>query len=228
MKRNLPLAIAAAFIGLCVAIPANAQYAAPYGAYPDPRGPYLDRPIGDPSPRGRGRYASRYDYAAPEAQDYYAGPQRAYPSSTRQLVRAPMQQPAGTLLVDTGSRNLYLILGDGQAISYGIGVGRQGFSWKGSARVGRKAQWPGWTPPPEMLKRRPDLPRHMEGGIDNPLGARALYLYQGNKDTLFRIHGTNEPWTIGQAVSSGCIRMMNDDVVDLFNRVPVGANVVVL
>ncbi|MDB5509463.1 MAG: L,D-transpeptidase [Hyphomicrobiales bacterium] len=196
----------------------------PPGAYADPRGAYLDRPLGVPVQRGGYDYEMD-PYAAPD--DGYA-PQRAYPSSTRRMVSAPMRQPKGTVVVDTRSRNLYLMMGDGRAMAYGIGVGRQGFSWKGQARVGRKAQWPGWTPPAAMLKRRPDLPRHMAGGIDNPLGARALYLYQGKKDTLYRIHGTNEPWTIGQAVSSGCIRMLNNDVVDLFTRVPVGAKVVVL
>jgi hypothetical protein len=114
-----------------------------------------------------------------------------------------------------------------QAIEYGIGVGREGFAWKGIAQIGRKAFWPGWTPPPEMLLRRPDLPRRMDGGMENPLGARALYLFKGDKDTLFRIHGTNEPDTIGQAVSSGCIRMLNADVIDLYRRVSKGARVVV-
>ncbi len=127
-----------------------------------------------------------------------------------------------------GARKLYLSVGGGQAIEYGIGVGREGFAWKGVARVGRKAFWPGWTPPREMLLRRPDLPTHMEGGIENPLGARALYLFKGDKDTLFRIHGTNEPDTIGKAVSSGCIRMLNADVIDLYRRVQKGARVVVL
>ena len=160
--------------------------------------------------------------------DGYAAPQRAYPRATRVLVIDPTRQPAGTITVDTSSRSLFYSLGNGEAIRYGVGVGREGFSWRGRAQVGRKAAWPSWTPPAAMLKRRPDLPRFMEGGIDNPLGARALYLYQGKKDTLFRIHGTNEPWTIGQAVSSGCIRMLNDDVTDLFKRVRVGTRVVVL
>ena len=159
--------------------------------------------------------------------DYFA-PQREYPRSTRALVGDPTGQRAGTITVDTRGRALYLSLGGGQAIRYGVGVGRDGFRWRGSAHVGRKAAWPSWTPPAAMLKRRPDLPRFMEGGIENPLGARALYLFQGSKDTLFRIHGTNEPWTIGEAVSSGCIRMLNDDVVDLYQRVRVGARVVVL
>ena len=118
-------------------------------------------------------------------------------------------------------------LGRGEAYEYGVGVGREGFAWKGAAQIGRKAYWPGWTPPKDMLLRRPDLPRHMEGGIDNPLGARALYLFNGKKDTMFRIHGSNEPDTIGQAVSSGCIRMTNEDVTDLYSRVSVGTVVVV-
>lgn len=147
--------------------------------------------------------------------------------STRALADDPTGQAAGTITIDTKSRKLFLSLGGGQAFEYGVGVGRQGFSWKGQAQIGRKAFWPGWTPPKEMLLRRPDLPAHMEGGIENPLGARALYLFNGGKDTLFRIHGTNEPDTIGQAVSSGCIRMLNADVIDLYRRVAKGARVVV-
>jgi lipoprotein-anchoring transpeptidase ErfK/SrfK len=151
-------------------------------------------------------------------------PQRSY-APTRMLVTDPTGQKAGSVTIDTNRRALYLSLGGGQAIRYGVGVGRAGFEWRGRAHVGRKAEWPSWTPPAAMLKRRPDLPRFMNGGINNPLGARALYLYNGGRDTLFRIHGTNEPWTIGQAVSSGCIRMMNDDVMDLYSRVRVGASV---
>ena len=147
---------------------------------------------------------------------------------TATVVANPTRQAPGTIVVDTRTKHLYLVLDDGSAVQYGIGVGRQGFEWKGEAHVERKAEWPAWYPPKEMIKRRPDLPEHMEGGLDNPLGARALYLYQGNKDTLFRIHGTNEPDTIGKAVSSGCIRMMNADVVDLYKRVPVGTHVVVI
>ncbi len=148
--------------------------------------------------------------------------------TTRVEVENPTRQPAGTIVIDTSSRHLYLVESGGRAMQYGIGVGRQGFAWHGTAAVKRKAEWPGWTPPSDMMKRRPDLPLHMEGGIENPLGARALYLYQGNHDTMFRIHGTNEPDTIGQAVSSGCIRMMNADVIDLYQRVPIGTRVVVL
>src|SRR5580704_15243893 len=130
----------------------------------------------------------------------------------------------GTVVVNTAERRLYLVTGDGQALRYGIGVGRIGFSWAGTTAVSMKKEWPDWTPPEQMLHRRPDLPRHMAGGLENPLGARALYL----GSSLYRIHGSNEPETIGQAVSSGCFRMTNDDVIDLYNRVPVGATVVVL
>ena len=159
-------------------------------------------------------------------EDTYA-PQRSY-APTRVLVTDPTGQKTGSVTIDTNRRALYLSLGGGQAIRYGVGVGRAGFEWRGRAHIGRKAEWPSWTPPAAMLKRRPDLPRFMNGGINNPLGARALYLYNGGRDTLFRIHGTNEPWTIGQAVSSGCIRMMNDDVMDLYSRVRVGASVRVI
>lgn len=145
----------------------------------------------------------------------------------RRLVDDPTFEIPGTLTIDTRARRLYLSLEGGRAIEYAIGVGRTGFAWKGEAKIGRKAFWPGWTPPPEMLERRPDLPEHMEGGLENPLGARALYLFQGQKDTLFRIHGTNEPESIGRAVSSGCIRMLNADVIDLYDRVAKGARVVV-
>ena len=134
----------------------------------------------------------------------------------------------GTIIINTTERRLYYVVGGGQAIRYGIGVGRLGFTWAGTTAVSAKKEWPDWTPPSQMLARRPDLPRHMKGGIDNPLGARAMYLYTGGRDTMFRIHGSNEPDSIGQAVSSGCIRMLNDDVVDLFSRVKVGTTVVVL
>ena len=130
----------------------------------------------------------------------------------------------GTIIINTGERRLYLVLGNGQAIRYGIGVGRVGFTWAGVTRVSAKKEWPAWTPPSQMLRRRPDLPRHMKGGPDNPLGARAMYL----GSTLFRIHGSNEPETIGQAVSSGCFRLTNEDVVDLYGRVRIGSKVIVL
>jgi lipoprotein-anchoring transpeptidase ErfK/SrfK len=130
----------------------------------------------------------------------------------------------GTIVVSTKERRLYYVLGTGEAIEYGVGVGREGFSWSGTKTITRKREWPDWRPPAAMLKRRPDLPRYMTGGMENPLGARALYL--GSSD--YRIHGSNEPDTIGAAVSSGCIRMTNRDVVDLYERVKVGTKVVVL
>ena len=129
----------------------------------------------------------------------------------------------GTILINTAERRLYLLLPNGQALRYGIGVGRDGFRWGGVHRISAKKEWPSWTPPSQMLARRPDLPRFMPGGIDNPLGARAMYL----GSTLYRIHGSNEPETIGQAVSSGCFRMTNEDVADLYDRVSVGTTVVV-
>ena len=129
----------------------------------------------------------------------------------------------GTIVVETSERRLYLVLDDGKAMKYGIGVGRDGFRWTGQHKITRMAEWPGWTPPAQMRQRVPDLPAYMPGGPDNPLGARALYI----GSTLYRIHGTSEPWTIGQAVSSGCIRLTNEDVTDLYERVKVGALVVV-
>ena len=130
----------------------------------------------------------------------------------------------GSIIINTRERRLYYVLPGHQALRYGVGVGRPGFEWSGASHIANKREWPDWTPPAQMLRRRPDLPRHMAGGIDNPLGARAMYI----AGTLFRIHGSNEPDTIGQAVSSGCIRMTNDDVTDLYDRVRVGARVVVL
>ena len=158
----------------------------------------------------------------------YGGPQDTYrPQATavpRQVVSYSTRYAPGTVVVSTSERRLYYVLGNGQAIQYGVGVGRPGFEWAGSKTVTMKREWPDWRPPAQMLRRRPDLPRHMAGGPDNPLGARAMYL----GGSLYRIHGSNEPETIGQAVSSGCIRMTNDDVVDLYERVKVGTRVVVV
>jgi lipoprotein-anchoring transpeptidase ErfK/SrfK len=141
----------------------------------------------------------------------------------RTTVNFDSRYAPGTIFIDTGERRLYLVLSNGQALRYGIGVGRDGYRWSGVHRISAKKEWPGWTPPSQMRARRPDLPRHMDGGIDNPLGARAIYL----GSTLYRIHGSNEPETIGQAVSSGCFRMTNEDVTDLYSRVSVGATVIV-
>jgi lipoprotein-anchoring transpeptidase ErfK/SrfK len=133
------------------------------------------------------------------------------------------REAPGTVIIDTPNTYLYLVLGNGRAMRYGIGIGRDGFTWSGTQTITRKAEWPAWTPPPEMIARQPYLPRHMAGGPGNPLGARAMYL----GSSLYRIHGSNEPETIGQAVSSGCFRLSNDDVVDLYSRVRVGATVIV-
>jgi lipoprotein-anchoring transpeptidase ErfK/SrfK len=147
---------------------------------------------------------------------------------TEQEVDYPSPEAPGTIIVDTNSKHLYFVEGGGKAIQYGIGVGREGFAWSGVATVESKQEWPKWFPPAAMLQRHPELPTEMDGGLGNPLGARAMYLYEGKVDTQYRIHGTNEPDTIGQAVSSGCIRMMNSDVMDLYKRVPIGTKVIVL
>jgi len=141
----------------------------------------------------------------------------------RQEVDYPTKLKPGTIVVETSQFRLYFVEPGGKAIAYGIGVGRDGFRWSGEHVITRKAEWPGWTPPEQMRKRVPDLPAYMPGGPDNPLGARALYIGA----TLYRLHGTSEPWTIGQAVSSGCIRLTNDDIIDLYSRVNVGSMVVV-
>jgi lipoprotein-anchoring transpeptidase ErfK/SrfK len=142
----------------------------------------------------------------------------------REVVRFTGNYTPGTIVISTAERRMYLVLENGKALRYGVGVGRPGFEWSGTMTITQKREWPDWRPPADMLKRRPDLPRYMKGGPDNPLGARAMYL----GSSLYRIHGSNEPETIGQAVSSGCIRMINEDVIDLFERVKVGATVVVL
>ncbi len=146
------------------------------------------------------------------------------PIYLRQVVTYATAERSGTIVIDTRQHFLYFVLGDGRALRYGIGVARDGFEWSGTHRVTRKAEWPSWTPPAEMRRRQPGLPTFMEGGPNNPMGARALYL----GSTLYRIHGTVEPWTIGQNVSSGCIRMTNADVIDLYQRVQLNTKVVVL
>ncbi|MFD1253009.1 putative L,D-transpeptidase ErfK/SrfK precursor [Devosia equisanguinis] len=149
---------------------------------------------------------------------------QVHPAYIKQIVNYPTSERSGTVVVDTRAHFLYFVLGDGRALRYGIGVARDGFEWSGTHRVTRKAEWPSWTPPAEMRKRQPGLPARMDGGPNNPLGARALYL----GSTLYRIHGTNEPWSIGQNVSSGCIRMTNADVIDLYGRVQMNTKVVVM
>jgi len=155
---------------------------------------------------------------------YHPGSAVMDPRYLKQEVAYDGSEGAGTIVINTRDRYLYLVQGSGRAVRYGIGVGRPGFTWSGVHHISQKREWPDWTPPEEMLKRRPDLPRHMVGGPDNPLGARAMYL----GSTLYRIHGSNEPWTIGTQVSSGCIRMRNEDVIDLYGRVKVGTKVVVI
>ena len=146
----------------------------------------------------------------------------------RHIVDYPYKDPPGTILVNTDARYLYYVQPEGKAIRYGVAVGEEAMAWSGVATVGRMAEWPDWIPTPEIQARLGPYPARVPGGSANPLGARALYLYESNKDTLYRIHGTNQPEYIGQAVSSGCIRMTNEDVIDLYDRVKVGATVVVL
>lgn len=207
-------------------------------------GGFIEAIFGDSSDRrGYAPLPPQY-YAPPQAhysdpgsmQQVYANtgpivgeplPRQDYPVNPvyeRQEVDYHGPEEPGTVVIDTPNKFLYLVQPGGRALRYGIGVGRPGFTWAGTHLVSAKKEWPDWTPPKEMLERQPYLPRHMEGGPNNPLGARALYL----GSTLYRIHGSNEPWTIGQNVSSGCIRMRNDDVVDLYSRVKVGARVVVM
>lgn len=162
---------------------------------------------------------------APKRAKYYRSDKSPIP---RQTVRYEGQHDAGTIVVNTTERRLYFVLGGGKAIKYGVGVGRDGFTWAGTHKVTRKAEWPGWTPPQTMIRREAakgrKLPAFMPGGPENPLGARALYI----GSTIYRIHGTNQPWTIGQAMSSGCIRMANDDVQHLYDQAGVGTKVVVI
>jgi lipoprotein-anchoring transpeptidase ErfK/SrfK len=173
--------------------------------------PQVDMPGGQPRPMLQ--------------QDQASQMQRPFdPKYEKQEVEYYGHERAGTIVIDTPNKFLYLVQGDGRALRYGIGVGRPGFTWSGTKTISAKKEWPDWTPPAEMLARRPDLPRHMIGGPENPLGARAMYL----GSSLYRIHGSNEPWTIGTNVSSGCIRMRNQDVIDLYGRVNVGTRVVVL
>ncbi len=146
----------------------------------------------------------------------------------RQLVKYKSSEPQGTVVVDTRNHYLYVIFENSTALRYGVGVGKEGFQWFGRAQIDRKQIWPTWTPPPEMLARRPELPKFMEGGPENPMGPRGLYLYRDGKDLGYRLHGTVEPWSIGSDVSSGCIRLLSEDVIDLYQRCPVGTKVLVL
>ena len=241
MSRKPLTALLASASILCVTVDsAVAQSGPPVRMASTMGGGFIEFLFGD-APRG-GRYQQEmyqqqpdvgYDgrrlppldpqgmYRQQEAEPH----QRSFdPRYNKQLVDYHGKEGAGTIVIDTPNKFLYLVQGDGKALRYGVGVGRPGFTWSGTKTISAKKEWPAWTPPPEMLARRPDLPRHMEGGADNPLGARAMYL----GSSLYRIHGSNEPWTIGTNVSSGCIRMRNEDVIDLYGRVGVGTRVVVI
>ena len=237
--------IAAMLIGLAAPVgqswaqQAWAQYYPPR-AYPPPQGS-LNQPIPlDPDRASRDPVAppdatgsthidsrnvdSRNMVALPPEVRPETGPRKELPPQFRRtLVDYYTKEPAGTIIVDTPNTYLYLVLGQGKALRYGIGVGREGFTWCGAERISRKAEWPDWNPPEQMIERQPYLPRFMAGGDGNPLGARALYL----GGTLYRIHGSNDPDSIGQAVSSGCFRLSNDDIKDLYDRVAVGTTVIV-
>ena len=170
-------------------------------------------------------------YDPRRAMSYYRAHGSTPAEFKRRIVDFRTAEEPGTIIIDGNRHFLYFILPNFQAIRYGIGVGREGFGWAGIVRVGRKVEWPTWTPPAEMVARDPKAAKYangMPGGPDNPLGARALYLFEGDHDTIYRIHGTSDPWSIGLNISSGCIRMNNDDVIDLYNQVKIGAKVVVL
>jgi lipoprotein-anchoring transpeptidase ErfK/SrfK len=195
----------------------------PAGEWRDvPRPP---RPIGhDPEVTGSINATPQFTSLRPEVRPELSPAKDLPPQFRRRLVDYRTSEPVGTIIIDTPNTYLYLILGNGKAIRYGIGVGREGFTWSGTERISRMAEWPDWNPPAEMIERQPYLPRFMAGGEGNPLGARALYLGK----SLYRIHGTNQPSTIGTFVSSGCIRLINQDIIDLYSRVQVGTRVLVL
>ena len=185
-----------------------------------------ERPRVEPEP-GFGAYEEMYAARVDEGYELPAIPvAKVDRRFLRQIVQDPTGEPAGTVVVDTANHFLYLVRGGGEAIRYGVGLGRQGFEWSGRAVIQWKRKWPTWTPPDAMIGRQPELEKWsarnggMPPGLDNPLGARALYIFQNNEDTLYRVHGSPEWWTIGKSVSSGCVRMMNQDVIDLYDRVP--------
>jgi lipoprotein-anchoring transpeptidase ErfK/SrfK len=182
--------------------------------------------LGAPSALANPWWGYEIDPLSGQSSGYYGQQEYRPQASTigRQVVPFSGRYGAGTIVISTAERRLYYTLGNGQAIQYAVGVGRPGFEWSGTKTITMKREWPDWRPPAQMLRRRPDLPRYMSGGVNNPLGARAMYL----GGSLYRIHGSNEPETIGQAVSSGCIRMTNEDVLDLYSRTRVGTRVVVM
>ena len=221
------LCITSAAAALAVALGSTAALADPLGfaAPSNPFGSVFEQILRGPSDDAFApRPNLRRQEAARPSQGDSAEPVDLPANLRRQVVDYPSREAAGTIVIDTPHTYLYYVLGGGRAIRYGIGVGREGFTWSGVQSIARKAEWPDWNPPPEMIARQPYLPRFMAGGPSNPLGARAMYL--GN--TIYRIHGTNAPQTIGTRVSSGCIRLVNADVVDLYSRVNVGTKVVVL
>src|SRR5437660_178109 len=244
MSKSFAAALLASASILCVTIsPAAAQSGPPVRMASNMGGGFIQFLFGDPPQGGRYQqqqpmyqqqpeYGGRRSMLPPMDPQQGMGQEEASepaqrpfdPKYAKQIVDYHGKESPGTVVVDTPNKFLFLVQGDGKAVRYGIGVGRPGFTWSGIKTVSAKKEWPAWTPPPEMLARRPDLPRHMEGGPQNPLGARAMYL----GSSLYRIHGSNEPWTIGTNVSSGCIRMRNEDVIDLYGRVNVGARVVVI
>jgi len=225
MQRFVMTALLASALGTGAAL--AAPLSATYHTEPQPGlgGGFIEFLFGGGPTTPADPYAGRYQAARGEPPEWAAARRaEADPRYQRQVVAYEGSEQPGTLIIDTPRRFLYLVQENGHAVRYGIGVGRPGFTWAGVKEVSAKREWPDWTPPAEMLKRRPDLPHHMAGGPENPLGARALYL----GSSLYRIHGSNEPWTIGTAASSGCIRMRNEDVIDLYGRVHVGTKVVVI
>ncbi|WP_454617457.1 L,D-transpeptidase [Bradyrhizobium cenepequi] len=210
IKRNSRLA-AAALGALAIG---TIGFSASSSAAPLPFFPFIMAPPTEAAP------PPSVEAQPPQGQDRFEMPARL----RRQVVNYATREAPGTIIIDTPHTYLYYVLGNGQAIRYGIGVGRDGFTWSGVQTITKKAEWPDWTPPPEMIARQPYLPRHMAGGPGNPLGARAMYL----GGTVYRIHGTNAPETIGTHVSSGCLRLTNEDVIDLYSRVNVGTKVIVL
>jgi lipoprotein-anchoring transpeptidase ErfK/SrfK len=249
MSAKIRLALVAGACLIGTSYPAFAQSAGPqvyYASQPDGAPPPQPQRVAYQQPANNNMGGGFIQFlfgsgeqAAPvyQQQEQY-DPRRGYqqeraveaahpgfdPRYEKQIVDYNGKEAPGTLVIDTPNKFLYLVQDNGHALRYGVGVGRPGFMWSGVKTISAKKEWPAWTPPPEMLQRRPDLPRHMEGGPENPLGARAMYL----GSSLYRIHGSNEPWTIGTNVSSGCIRMRNEDVIDLYGRVKVGTRVVVL
>ncbi|MFD1704284.1 L,D-transpeptidase [Methylopila henanensis] len=221
----LPLALAACSQSRALPTASPMPYAA---------APVTVTPVLTPAPSFGSGLSDEGRYGAVGADEPYpikaVNLQRIDPKFLKQTVPNTTGEPAGTIVIDPRERHLYLVQDDGTAIRYGVGVGRQGFAWNGEAYIRRKLEWPDWHPPAEMVARDPHARPYangMPGGPGNPLGARSMALWQGDKDTLFRIHGTIEPYSIGKAVSSGCIRMLNQDVIDLYSRVPLGTRVVV-